>query len=279
MLNSSISAAASGTVARIIPANTSNAVCQPRVEIRSCPNGSIRNCPKDPPEDAMPSARLRRSGGNARPTTPRMTPKLTPLSPRPTISPALASSISGVVENGISARPPAYSSPETPTTRPAPFLSAQAPKNGCASPQIRFDSAIAKEKWLRPQPRSVLIGCRNNPKLARMPNPSVRMIAPQTSTRTGVRQLTGEFMMGDPSQKARQAYREFIANCILRASDVDTSDISECFACISGMARISKKVCPSAHRASPFILHPSPFTFHLSPFTFHLSPFTFHLCL
>ncbi len=178
----------------MIPANTSNAVCQPSVEISSCPNGSIRNWPNEPPDDAMPSARLRRSGANARPTTPRITPKLTPLSPRPTIRPALASSISGVVENGISARPAAKSNPETATTRPAPCLSAHAPKNGCASPQIRLDSAMAKEKWLRPQPRSALIGCRNSPKLARMPSPSVRMIAPQTSTRTGVRQLAGEFI-------------------------------------------------------------------------------------
>ena len=88
---------------------------------------------------------LRRSGGNARPTTPRIMPKLTPLMPSPMSSPALKSSIKGVVENGINANPTAYKSPETATTRPLPCLSAHAPKNGWASPQIKLDSANAKE--------------------------------------------------------------------------------------------------------------------------------------
>ena len=108
------------------------------------PNGTMRNWPNEPPDEAMPKAKLRRSGGNARPTTPRIMPKLTPLIPSPIKSPALKSSISGVVENGISTRPTAYSKPEIATTRPLPCLSAHAPKNGCAIPQMRLDSASAK---------------------------------------------------------------------------------------------------------------------------------------
>jgi hypothetical protein len=51
-----------------------------------------------------------------------------------------------------------------------------------------FCSAMAKEKASRPQPRSIDIGRRNNPKLCRVPSASIRMIPPQARMTAGVRQ-------------------------------------------------------------------------------------------
>jgi hypothetical protein len=53
------------------------------------PAGTKANIPKEPPAEAMPSARLRFSAGTARPTAPRTTAKVVPLSPKPTRRPKL----------------------------------------------------------------------------------------------------------------------------------------------------------------------------------------------
>ena len=62
------------------------------------------------------------------------------------------------------------------------------PANGVAKPHIRFCTAIASANVSRPQPWSLLIGCRNRPKPCRMPIDSVRMRPVATSTTVGVRQ-------------------------------------------------------------------------------------------
>src|SRR5258706_219007 len=56
-------------------------------------------------------------------------------------------------------------------------------------PHTRFCNAMAKENTSRPQPRSMVIGRRNRPKLCRVPSASIRTSPPQTNTTTGVRQL------------------------------------------------------------------------------------------
>src|SRR5690606_36962160 len=65
------------------------------------------------------------------------------------------------------------------TVRAVPQRSAIAPANGWVAPHSRFWIAMASAKVSRPQPRSRLIGCRNRPKLERMPNDSRTTSDPQ----------------------------------------------------------------------------------------------------
>ncbi len=74
----------------------------------------------------------------------------------------------------------------------APNLSATMPANGVASPYTRFWIASAMANVCRFQPRSSVIGCRYSPKLWRVPSESVRMMPPQISTTSGVRQLVDD---------------------------------------------------------------------------------------
>ena len=53
------------------------------------PNGSMTNWPSEPAAPAMPSAALRFSGGNARPTTPKTMLKPLHDSASPIMTPAL----------------------------------------------------------------------------------------------------------------------------------------------------------------------------------------------
>src|SRR5207342_1676285 len=66
--------------------------------------------------------------------------------------------------------------------------SAKPPASAPSAPHIRFCSAIEKENTSLPQPYSRLIGCRNRPKPARMPNEIVMMRQPAARTTSGVRQ-------------------------------------------------------------------------------------------
>ena len=59
--------------------------------------------------------------------------------------------------------------------RRSPKRSASAPKTGCPKPQARFWIAIASEKSDRGQPKASEIGIWKTPKVARMPNPSIRI--------------------------------------------------------------------------------------------------------
>ncbi len=75
--------AASGTIISAVAARMVRLATQPAPWIRALTKGRAANWPIDPPIEAMPSARLRFSGGAARPTVPRMTEKPQPLSPSP----------------------------------------------------------------------------------------------------------------------------------------------------------------------------------------------------
>jgi hypothetical protein len=90
------SSSASGRVKLATTDSTSSAACQSKCAISCWPNGTIRNWPIEPPALAMPSARLRFSGGNARATTPSITPKVVPLCPSPTSTPAVRYSIAAL---------------------------------------------------------------------------------------------------------------------------------------------------------------------------------------
>src|SRR5262249_61583476 len=69
-LRSSTSAEDNGSISMMVPAQINSALCQPIWLINAWPYGNIRNCPNDPAELAMPSATVRRCGGEGRPTTP-----------------------------------------------------------------------------------------------------------------------------------------------------------------------------------------------------------------
>ena len=105
---------------------------------RYCVNGSTANWPNEPAAAEMPSAMLRFSGGNARPSTPDTTEKVTPESPVPIRTPAVRTIISGVAACAIVTRPRPYRMVPPINTRPAPYLSAIIPTNGCVTPQTRF---------------------------------------------------------------------------------------------------------------------------------------------
>ena len=69
--------------------------------------GSIANWPNDPAAAEMPSAMLRFSGGNRRPSTPETTLNVTPDRPAPISTPAVSTNSQGAVTLAISARPAA----------------------------------------------------------------------------------------------------------------------------------------------------------------------------
>ena len=106
--------------------------------------------------------------------------------PMPTKMPIASVSPSAVLEFAMNTRPSAYSSPPAKSTRLAPKRSASIPVNGCVMPHSKFCIATAKPNTSRPQPLSMLIGCRNSPKLWRMPSASVRITLAQTSMTAGL---------------------------------------------------------------------------------------------
>src|SRR5262245_37335438 len=111
--------------------------------------------------------------------------KVVQLMPMPTNTPIARVRPSAVVAFAMSTSPIAYSSPPVNSTRPAPKRSASMPVSGCVRPHSRFCAATAKPNTSRPQPLSMLIGCRNSPKLWRMPSASVRIRLAQTSISVG----------------------------------------------------------------------------------------------
>ena len=132
----------------------------PKLVIKPCSRGIIKNCPKEPAALAIPIARLRFSGGAARPTADNNTEKEVADNARPKIRPTLKLSNQPVELTAMSSKPMVYNTPPTATTILEPYLSANAPVKGCAAPQIRFCIAIARLKTLCPQPNSSLIGTR-----------------------------------------------------------------------------------------------------------------------
>ena len=155
-----LSIQASGTIIAIKIALTTSAADQPKFCNSSKVDGSIMNCPKEPAALAIPIARLRFSGGAARPTADNNTEKEVADNARPKIRPTLKLSNQPVELTAMSSKPMVYNTPPTATTILEPYLSANAPVKGCAAPQIRFCIAIARLKTLCPQPNSSLIGTR-----------------------------------------------------------------------------------------------------------------------
>src|SRR6266581_187823 len=121
----------------------------------------------------------------ARPSAPNTMLKVVQLMPTPTKMPIASVSPSAVLEFAMNTRPSAYRSPPAKSTRRAPKRSASIPVNGCVMPHNRFCSATAKPNTSRPHPLSMLIGCRNRPKLWRMPSARVRITLAQTSMTVG----------------------------------------------------------------------------------------------
>src|SRR5580704_12511962 len=92
------SASDNGTINIIRPANTTNAVCQPKLSIMATPNGANRNCPNDPAAVPAPSAKPRRSGGSSLEKAERTRLNEQPERPKPIRTPAPRLSDSGVAE-------------------------------------------------------------------------------------------------------------------------------------------------------------------------------------
>src|SRR6266581_1455938 len=135
---------------------------------------------------ATPSTTLLFSAEYARPSAPNTILKVVQLMPMPTKMPIASVSPSAVVEFAMKTRPSAYNRPPAKSTRPAPKRSASIPVKGCVTPHSRFCNATAKPNTSRPHPLSMLIGCRNRPKLWRMPSARVRITLAQTSMTVGL---------------------------------------------------------------------------------------------
>ncbi len=78
-------------------------------------------------------------------------------------APALQTKAAGLAAQAMPTRPRAYSTSPAAITRAAPKRSAIIPVNGCAMPQARFWTAIAKAKVSRVHPRSATTGNWNSP--------------------------------------------------------------------------------------------------------------------
>src|SRR4029079_7555627 len=171
--------------------SATSAPTHPTCDSSHCVSGSSANWPNEPAAAEMPSAMLRFSGGNARPSDPAITLNVTPDSPVPISTPAASTNVSSELGYAIHMSPATYSKAPAITTRAVPYLSASIPVNGCVAPQARFCTASASANVSRPQCISADMGCRNRPKPWRMPMASVRIRPPQTSTTVGVRQEAG----------------------------------------------------------------------------------------
>ena len=135
----------------------------------------------------MPSATERRSAGTLRPTAARTTPKPVPLRPRPTSTPALKCSSAGLRWSTSDRRRRRRAGRRRPSCAPCPICRRSRRRTAATAPQSRFWIAIASANTSRPQPRSRLIGCRNRPKLERMPNDSSTMNEPHAIALTAAR--------------------------------------------------------------------------------------------
>src|SRR5690606_2377067 len=109
---------------------TTNAADQPTFCKSKRVEGNMINWPKDPAALAIPIARLRFSGGAARPTADNNTGNDVADRARPRINPTLRLSSSPVELTAIRSRPIAYKAPPTATTILLPYLSANAPVIG-----------------------------------------------------------------------------------------------------------------------------------------------------
>src|SRR5574344_1505343 len=168
---------AKGTIKAIKIALTINAPDQPTFCNNNKVDGNMINCPNEPAALAIPIARLRFSGGAARPTAESNTGNDVAERANPKIKPTLKFSNNPVELTAMSNKPSAYSAPPTATTILLPYLSAKAPVMGWTAPQIRFCMAMAKLKTLCPQPNSWLIGTKYKPNACRTPSDNAKIMA------------------------------------------------------------------------------------------------------
>src|SRR5262249_32880941 len=186
------SASDSGSMMRHRPAKLINAVCQPNQSLKATASGENRNCPKEPAAVPAPNASERHWDGNSLPNAANTMVNEHPARPKPTSAPADNSSMAGEWAFAISTSPTMYKAAPPASTRRAPYRSAIAPANGCATPHNRFCMASASENTSRPQPFSWDMGVRKNPSAERGPNESVAIRQPHTMITPGVRQLMRE---------------------------------------------------------------------------------------
>ncbi|MNR05269.1 hypothetical protein D3C85_1212860 [compost metagenome] len=96
---------ARGMIRATRPPRTKRVTRQSRASSIPCAAGTTRNWPKEPPAVTMPKARVRFSGGTARPTAPRTTTKVTPAMDRPTMTPKPSMRPSASAAVAATARP------------------------------------------------------------------------------------------------------------------------------------------------------------------------------
>src|SRR4051794_13037712 len=80
------------------------------------------------------------------------------------------------------------------------------PTNGCDAPHSRFCNAKANENTSRFQPRSWLIGGRNNPNVCRTPIANVTMSPPQIRIMVALR-LASTVILSSFGARARRFYQ------------------------------------------------------------------------
>ena len=153
----------------VTPAKIVSAVCQPNLSISATPIGEYRNCPNEPAAVPAPKASERQLAGSSLPKAPITRLNEQPDSPSPIITPAVRSSVPGVVACAISASPSAYRAAPTIITRLAPKRSAMPPAKGWPMPHNKFWIASATEKTSRPQWCSCDSGVRKKPSEERGP--------------------------------------------------------------------------------------------------------------
>ncbi len=93
---------------------------------------------------------------------------------------------------GVSAVPAASISAPRMMTRIEPYLSATAPKIGCATPHMNWPTASAKLIDAMPRPVAVLIGDRNRPMVWRAPMVIIMMAAAASISAQAARELCAE---------------------------------------------------------------------------------------
>jgi hypothetical protein len=180
-------------VSNAVPARVSIATIQPAPAMIAPISGASANWPNDPPALIKPDANARRSGGRRCAVAPIRIEKLPAPAPAADRKPIVSSSAHSDPTNGVAAVPTASITPPRAITRPGPYLSATAPKTGCATPHISCATAITKLMVATPRPVAVFSGDRNRPLVRRVP---VVIIMTALATRIRVQAARGDRWAG-----------------------------------------------------------------------------------
>jgi hypothetical protein len=108
-----------------------------------CTSGANTNWPKEPPALMKPAANGA-FGGRRWAVAPIRIEKLPAPAPAADSTPRVSISPNCELTKGVAAMPAASITPPSTITRPAPYLSATAPKTGCEAPHMNWPTAIAK---------------------------------------------------------------------------------------------------------------------------------------